>query len=240
MRVVILGAGVGQRLGSSMPKPLARLATGQTILDMQLERIAQVSSLEKVILVVGYKKEVLMDRYPGLMYVYNPDFAYENTAKSLLRAVRKLDEDLLWMNGDVVFDREILPRLLQTTGNGIVVNEAVVGAEEVKYRSDQSGCIREISKNVENGEGEALGINLLRRSGIRRFQHTLERCESQDYFERGLQWCVRDGMELQAVRVAQESCVEVDFPEDLERADAMVRRWGAPKTAPLPKRSEWE
>ncbi|MBC7318867.1 NTP transferase domain-containing protein, partial [Candidatus Bipolaricaulota bacterium] len=54
MKVVILAAGVGSRLGHGLPKALVKLCDNKTILDHQLENLKSVG-LENIRVVVGYK-----------------------------------------------------------------------------------------------------------------------------------------------------------------------------------------
>src|SRR3712207_8839046 len=46
--------------------------------------------------------------------VYNPHYATTNTAKSLLRALRKFDDDVMWINGDLYFEEPAARLLLET------------------------------------------------------------------------------------------------------------------------------
>src|SRR5690554_4922676 len=99
-------------------------------------RILRECGISEIIVVVGFKKEFIMEYFPGVFYKYNPLFYITNTAKSLLCAVEDLQDDVLWMNGDVVFDGKIIQLLLQSKGNAVAVNSAHCGEEEVKYRAD--------------------------------------------------------------------------------------------------------
>ncbi|MCB1135544.1 MAG: phosphocholine cytidylyltransferase family protein [Chlamydiia bacterium] len=226
MHVVILAAGQGTRLGGYQPKPLTPLYDGRSIIELQLAAISKHLDLEDVTLVVGYKKELIMEAFPELSYVYNPAFGEENTAKSLLRALHKIhDDDCLWLNGDVVFKPAFLSALLASPQSAMLVNQGVVAEEEVKYRTDGAGRMTEVSKEVVEGEGEAIGINLIRSADLDGFRHSLERCAPMDYFEKGLELSLSEGLDLRAVVVPRDSAVEVDFPEDLERANVLLHRW---------------
>lgn len=226
MKVVILAAGKGSRLNQgSLPKPLTKLVDDQSILGHQLENLALYTSLNNVIVVVGYHKEEIMELFPDLLYVYSPHFAQENTSKSLLRALEKCDEDVLWLNGDVVFHPDILKPLFKLPRTSMVVNVGKVGEEEVKYRQDAKGKIMEVSKKVAHAEGEALGINYIARGDLGLFRQKLALCQPNDYFERAIEACIEDGMAVWSSAVDHTLCTEVDFPEDLERANAMLRSW---------------
>ena len=229
MRVVILAAGMGSRLDDSphhLPKALTLLHNQASILDCQLRMLASYLSLDQVLVVVGYEKEAIMSAFPDLVYVFNPDFQQENTSKSLLRALKKVDEDVLWLNGDVVFRPEILKPLLQANRTGMVVNRAVVGQEEVKYCMDNQGCITEVSKEIAQPHGEALGINFFKRDDMLWLRCNLEQCQPNDFFEKGIEMGLIQGQKVWSFPVEIDDCVEIDFPEDLTRAKQLVRSWG--------------
>ncbi|MEO6953006.1 MAG: phosphocholine cytidylyltransferase family protein [Polyangia bacterium] len=226
MKVVILAAGLGNRLGNAVPKPLTQLGNGRSMMDMQVRTVSDLVGRDHVFVVVGFKKELIMELFGDLTFIYNPRFTRENTAKSLLRALRKIDDDVLWLNGDVVCTPAVVSAVLQHGKSCMAVTAGVVGEEEVKYLLDpKTGCISEVSKEVVNGLGEAVGVNLVRREDLARFRTHLEACADNDYFERGLQSAVADGLLLYAVEVDAKQCVEVDFPADLERANALITHW---------------
>lgn len=227
MNIVILAAGKGTRLvkDQDLPKALTILENGKSILEMQLEAIACYCSLKHVTVVVGYQKSEIMSRFPNLSYVENQDYASENTSKSLLKALVHDSQDLLWMNGDVVFHPSVLASLLQLNQTAIVVSRAVVGDEEVKYRTDPTGHILEVSKTVKNGEGEALGVNLFKAPFVPFLKEQLGKCQKMDYFEKGIEECIAKGVPVLACPIDKALCIEIDFPEDLQRANHLIKSW---------------
>lgn len=221
MKAVILAAGIGSRLKSELPKSLTELPDGKTILARQVD-ILKESKAEEIIIVVGYKKEEIIKRFPELTFVYNPDFETTNTSKSLMLALQSTKKnDILWLNGDVCLDKEVVLRVLQKGGNAIGVNSEECGEEEVKYRTDESGKIIEISKNVKLAEGEAVGVNLISKKDFSVFIEKLVECEDNDYFERGIELAVNDQVDFSPVDISGCRCIEVDFKEDLEKAKKM-------------------
>lgn len=227
MKIIILAAGKGVRLGEAdAPKPLTKLINGKTILASQLENISKFFSLQDVIVVVGYHKEQIMEAFPDLLYVYNPLFAEENTAKSLLRALQKIEDDVLWLNGDVVFHHSIL-KDIPLDQSFMIVNEGPVGEEEVKYRLNPDNFINEISKNVKAPLGEALGINFFKKSDLPSLKQSLLKCNIRDYFEKGIELSIQQGtgVKVRAVKVNPELCTEIDFPEDLVHANKLLASW---------------
>ena len=221
MHAVILAAGVGTRLGRPFPKSLSVLPTGERILGRQI-RLLREAGVDAVTVVVGFKMGLIMEEFPDVYYSYNPIFYVTNTSKSLAWGLRHLDDDILWLNGDVVFDPQVLTKLLAATKHNIVcVDKKRCGEEEVKYVSDIAGFITQISKQVSNPEGEALGINLMRKESLAAFKRGLDACEDMDYFERGLELMIQDGEKVLPLDISEYRCVEVDFAADWEMAQQL-------------------
>jgi choline kinase len=227
-QIVILAAGMGSRLGRSLPKPLTELADGRTIMQQQFDNIHQAfGSNAKVTIVVGYKLEHIIEAFPDASFVYNEQYDQTNTSKSLMRALKaSAPGGVLWMNGDVVFDPAVLDRVAQyvTRDQSVVsVNTAKVTDEEVKYTTDAEGFIKELSKTVQGGLGEAVGINYISRDDKASLLRQLKRVDDQDYFERGIELAIEnDGVCIEPVDISDLYAVEIDFAEDLERANLFV------------------
>lgn len=227
MKIIILAAGLGSRLGTEdTPKALAPLVVGKSILELQLDNLARYLSLADVRLVVGYEKEKIKALFPHLVYIESPLYATQNTAKSLAKGLQGIEgEDVLWLNGDVVFHHGILEPLLAKRQTAMVVNTSTVGEEEVKYQVDDIGRILQVSKNVDDPLGEALGINFFSAGDVPLLKEALAECGDRDYFEHAIQACIEVGVEVMAQQVDPILCVEVDFPEDLERANRATKEW---------------
>lgn len=225
IQVVILAAGMGTRLGKPWPKPLTELNDGRSIMQQQVDNIKSVFGDEaRIHIVVGFKMEMIMEAQPTALFVYNEIFDQTNTSKSLLRALRATQEPgVLWLNGDVVFDPKALARVAEKVKNEesfVCVNTSAVAEEEVKYTVDDAGNIKELSKVVQDGLGEAVGINFISKHDKARVITELENCADNDYFERGLEMAIEKyGIKIKPVDISDLFAVEIDFPEDLERAN---------------------
>lgn len=223
--IVILAAGVGSRLGRPHPKPLTPLTSGQTILHRALSQLTARFSRHSIHLVVGFKKEMIMEEVPDVGFIYNQAYGDTNTNKSLLKALTILGPGgVLWMNGDVVFDDSVLDQLLPHIAmdrSFVAVNTSSVAEEEVKYTLDEDGYINQLSKTVHEGAlGEAVGINFVSTSDRSVLAKRLVECEDQDYFERGIELAIeKDGLQMEAIDISQHQVIEVDFAEDLQEAN---------------------
>ena len=224
-QVVILAAGMGTRLARPLPKPLTELRDGRSIMQQQIDNLKSAfGDTYRVLIVVGYKLEAIIERFPAATFVYNEYYDQTNTSKSLLKALRAApDGGVLWLNGDVVFDPQVLSRvtpLIEADQSFVVVNTSKVSDEEVKYTLDASGHIEQLSKTVVGGLGEAVGINFVAGADKQRLIERLDQVGEQDYFERGIELAIeKDGLKVLPIDISDLFAVEVDFEADLERAN---------------------
>lgn len=226
-QAVILAAGLGTRLGKPWPKPLTPLQSGQTIMRRAVDALRRHDPNTRVTAVVGFKLDLVIEEMPDISFVYNELYDRTNTSKSLLKALEQsFDGGVLWMNGDVVFDPRVLDVVREHIDSGqsfVCVNTASVAEEEVKYTLGETGMIKELSKTVVGGLGEAVGINYIAAADKPALIARLRECDDQDYFERGLEVAIeRDGLLVEAVDISAFQVVEVDFEDDLSRANTFV------------------
>lgn len=225
--VVILAAGMGTRLARPLPKPLTELRDGRSIMKQQIDNIGQgFGDTYRLMIVVGFKLEAIIERFPEATFVYNELYDQTNTSKSLLKALKaSSDGGVLWMNGDVVYDPEVLNRVkpqIEAGQSFVVVNTSKVSDEEVKYTLDSEGYIDQLSKVVVGGLGEAVGINYVSAEDKAKLIKRLDEVGDQDYFERGIEVAIKnDDLKFQAIDISDLYAIEIDFDEDLQRVNEL-------------------
>lgn len=228
LQVVILAAGMGTRLARPLPKPLTELRDGRSIMKQQIDNIKQCfGESHRLMIVVGFKLEAIIERFPEATFVYNELYDQTNTSKSLLKALKaSSDGGVLWMNGDVVYDPEVLNRVqpqIESSQSFVVVNTSKVSDEEVKYTLNSEGFIDQLSKVVVDGLGEAVGINFVSAQDKAQLISCLEEVGDHDYFERGIENAIaNDGLKFKAIDISDLYAIEVDFDEDLQRVNEML------------------
>ena len=224
MKAIILAAGIGSRLGNLDPKPLTKLSNGESILKRQINYLSEYIGINNIYMIVGYKKEVIMEAFPELLYIYNNCYDTTNTSKSLLLGLQNIDEkeDVIWLNGDVVFEKELLLQIINCSQSCMAVNTKEVGEEEIKYNVFDDGNIKDVSKTASPALGEAVGINKIISSDLSLFKGNLEKCNSQDYFEKALELSIQDGMKIMPVNINKYLCMEIDFEDDLEQINKQL------------------
>ena len=71
-QVVILAAGMGTRLARPLPKPLTELRDGRSIMQQQIDNLKTAfGESYRVMIVVGFKLEAIIERFPAATFVYN-------------------------------------------------------------------------------------------------------------------------------------------------------------------------
>ena len=125
MKVIIIAAGVGSRLGDltkNLPKPLLDV-NGKSILEHQIELFRKFG-IEDIVIVTGHKKEKF--RLKDVKYVHNPNYLNVEQAGSLMSARNEIVGNVIISFGDIIFDELVLKQLLQ-------FNDEVVLATDQKW-----------------------------------------------------------------------------------------------------------
>jgi choline kinase len=232
MQAVILVAGKGTRLGEingGKPKCMTRLGC-QTIIERQIESLRAVG-VGQIVIVVGYMKNMIIDfirkRYTDIQFVENKNYSFTNTIYSLYLATPFLYTDFFYLNGDVLFYKTLLEKLLEESGTGLAVESKICGDEEVKVQL-VGDRICNISKKVDTkvAAGEFVGVAMFRKPIHHAFFNSLKYgVESKGVVKEYFEWAldhITTNEYLTAVDVTDEPVVEIDFPEDLEKAKNMV------------------
>ena len=233
--VVLLAAGRGSRLGSATAKPLTPLgADGETLLGRQLRLLAPLREAGcRTTLVVGHREEDFRATVEGVDFVCNARYAQTNTARSLLCALAPGGHGTLWLNTDVLFSYGFAEQLVEAVlrgdgGSFVAVRRGRTADEEVKYTVDGSGAISSLSKQVQDGLGEAVGANFVAARDRPALRHALTACQDDDYFEKAVEATISAGRRWTALDLTEHFAVEVDFPEDLAVARAFVAGEASP------------
>lgn len=120
MKAIIFNSGIGNRMGNltkDKPKCLLKLYNGETIFERQIRILSQ-CGIKEFIVTTGYGKEQLIEitnKYPNLKFtfVYNPEYMNSNYIVSMNYAYDYLDDDILLLHGDVVFNVELVEKILK-------------------------------------------------------------------------------------------------------------------------------
>ncbi len=239
MKGVILAAGIASRLRpltDSTPKCLLRVGNA-TILGRTLQNL-RTNNIRDIVMVTGYLEEQIhafvRSKFPDLhiSFLTNPLFDSTNNIYSLwLARELVMNDDMLLLDSDIIFDESIIRVLLQSGHENCLAMKTglPLGEEEIKVLSDKAGRILEISKVVDPTEaaGESIGIEKFSAKYVSLLFEILKdkmlvRKEVNHFYEAAFQETIANGSEIYAVDVQDKRCMEIDTAEDLQRVAALL------------------
>jgi len=225
MKVIILSAGMSTRMKKNIPKPLTKITESKTIMDFQIEKLTSKVILKNIFVVVGFNKDMIMKKFPNLNYVVNNQFKTTNTSKSLLQSLKKIgDEDVLYLDGDIYFDREILD-LVDYNYSCCLVTKGKSKKNETKFNLNDRGFINEISKSLVRFDGSLSGIRFIKNQDLATFRTALEEAGDKEYGDKILgKLCLTNKIQLMPIFVGDLFCKGINYKSDLEEVKKYVSK----------------
>lgn len=238
---VLLCAGIGSRLRpltDDRPKCLVDVGpdggSGETILGRAVRLLVD-AGVREIVCATGYREDAVRRALAGapVPVSYCPNPAYDRTQNSVSlllcreaiagRAFYKLD-------GDVLFHPDILARLARSDAALAVAVErrADLGDEEMKVLAEGTR-IRAFGKKLDprSSAGESIGIERVGASMVSSLFDALSRARdagrTELYYEDVYGELVAGGLDAELVDVTDLAWTEIDTPDDLARARALVR-----------------
>lgn len=234
-KAIILAAGVGSRIRpmtDNCPKTLLEV-NGVSILGRMLTNIRS-CGIAEVIMVLGYLHEQIetfvQKEFPDLTvrFIVNPRFEDTNTGYSLMLTEEAVERSsFVKFDGDVVFDPEILRRVLdQADGNYLCIDRNIqLDAEEVKVALSSGSRVSQVSKALspERAIGESIGIERISAAtasllflGLREMM--THEGNLQDYYEGAYERLIASGVAFEALDITGLAWTEIDTLHDFETA----------------------
>jgi choline kinase len=232
MRAILLAAGSGRRLQRPFPKCLVDIG-GMTLLTRALQALAAVEVTEAWV-VVGYRHDLIaveLKRHPppvSVVCVQNEAFL-RGSARSLWVAREAMSRAILVMDADVLFPVHLLQRLVHSPhGNCVLGDPRSSFTGEEMMLTIHGERVWDITRGAHESSqvlGEGVGFYKLDHSAAHALRTLLD-----EWIASG-----RDHEEYEEVfRILFKSCVfgyelvgdlpwtEIDFPEDIRKAEQLV------------------
>lgn len=226
MKALILNSGLGSRMGvltSEHPKCMTEISSKETILSRQLKMIAD-AGIEEVVMTTGYYDGVLVKYCQSLelplrfTFVNNPIYDQTNYIYSIYCAKDYLDDDIILMHGDLVFENEVFDRVVASPVSCMTVSSTLPLPEKDFKARVVDGIVMAVGVDIFNEAMEAQALYHLKRDDWKVWLDMIvEFCESNRrkvYAENALNE-LNGAANIHALDVENLLCAEIDNPEDL-------------------------
>lgn len=234
MKALILNSGMGRRMGvltSEHPKCMTDVSATDTILSRQLKQIAA-AGVKKVVMTTGYFDQILIDYCHSLNlpleyeFVRNPLYDQTNYIYSIYCAREVLDDDVIMMHGDLVYEDSVFEEILNNPESCVAVSTTLPLPE------------KDFKAVLEGGRVAKVGIEFFDSAVACQPLYKLNREHWKVWLEQIIAYCEKDVRTCYAENAFNEVsdrcvvlpydvkdrlCNEIDTPEDLEIVAARVR-----------------
>jgi len=227
MKAIILAAGKGTRLDGAAVKPKCLVEVGgSSLLHRQIDAL-QSLGVNEIVVVIGFGGDSIKQACGSdIGFVENVRFAETSSLYSLWLAREHLFDGFVVLNSDVLFHPRMLADLLESDReDALLISDTdpnPLGDEEMKIKvRDQ--MVVDISKEMDplEADGENVGIVKFSARGakllVEYMNGLIESGSVKDWAPRAfLEFARRHP--LHALSTHGLPWIEIDFPEDYQRA----------------------
>ena len=234
MKALILNSGLGSRMGiltSEQPKCMTEISSHETILSRQLKQIAD-AGIEEVVMTTGYYDGVLVKYCHSLdlplhfTFVKNPIYDKTNYIYSIYCAKEYLDDDIILIHGDLVFDNEVFDKVMEAPFSCMTVSSTLPLPEKDFKAHVVNGMVMKVGIDIFNEAMEAQALYKLLKDDwavwLRKIEDFCENDNRKVYAENALNE-INGAANIHALDVQNLLCAEIDNPEDLAVVSAKLK-----------------
>ena len=218
-------------LTSEHPKCMTEVSATETILSRQLKLLLSLG-ITDVVMTTGYFDQVLIDycNFLGLpmnfTFVNNPLYAETNYIYSIYCAREYLDDDIILMHGDLVFEWSVLSDIIECETSCMKVSSTIPLPEKDFKAVIKDGFVQKVGINFFENAMEAQALYKLKRDDWKIWlDKIIEFCENDNrkcYAENALNE-LNGACNIAALDVKDRLCSEIDNPEDLAVVSARLK-----------------
>lgn len=235
MKAVILLAGMGNRmqpLTHDTPKSLLPIGDSNTL--EQMIRTLMKYEIRSFVIVCGHMQEKIREyvarTFPLLdcAFVTNERYKTTNTGYSLMLVKDYVQgESFIKLDGDVIFQEEIIGQLVGADGSSsyVCVDSSGVDEEVIKVQSDANGNVARIGNElpVSSAAGESIGVERIDERSNSALFAALEKMMEQVanhhlYYEVAYDAIIQAGEPFKTLDITGLRWVEIDTQGDYRLA----------------------
>jgi choline kinase len=237
LRAAVLAAGRGTRMGGATPKTLLPVEGNEPLLHYILEGLAA-AGVDDILVVTGHRHDEIQgyvterSRASTTAFVRNARYASWGNFHSVRVALdQSPGMEVLVVNSDVVVHPDVYRRVADAGGDLVLAVQRSRKLDEEDMRVQLSGDrVLAIGKDLVMplSHGEYAGVSLLRPDAARLYNETsteLEwRAQTDLYYEDVYGLMLERKVDARSAAVEQGEYAEVDTPEDVPAAAAVIER----------------
>lgn len=226
MKALILNSGLGSRMGvltSGHPKCMTEVNSNETILSRQLKQLASVG-IDEVIMTTGLFDSVLVNYCQKLelplhiTFVKNPSYQETNYIYSIYCAREYLEDDILLIHGDLVFENDVIDTVMDCDKSCVTVSSTLPLPEKDFKAVVENDRVKSIGTEFFNEALAAQPLYKLLKEDWKVWQDNIVAfCEKGNvmcYAENAFNE-VSDKCALYPLDIRNLLCSEIDNQEDL-------------------------
>lgn len=235
MKALILNSGMGSRMGvltKEHPKCMTDISKTETILSRQLG-IIQKFGIKDIVITTGYYDKVLVEYCDSLglnlnyTFVKNPIYSETNYIYSIYCARKELNDDIIMMHGDLVFEESVFAEVLNSCRSCMTVSTTLpLPAKDFKAVINGDRIKKVGIDFFESAVAAQPLYNLLKNDWKTWLDEIIVFCENDNrkcYAENAFNK-VSNICEIYTLDFKDRLCAEVDTPDDLEIVASRVAR----------------
>jgi len=234
MKALILNSGLGHRMGvltSEHPKCMTEISPHDTILSHQLRQLFEYG-IKEVVMTTGYFDQILIDYCQFLhlplkfTFVNNPVYDKTNYIYSIYCAKDQLlDDDILLMHGDLVFENLVLEAVINNPNSCMTVSSTLPLPEKDFKAVIKDGRIEKVGIEFFENAMAAQPLYKIKKEDWLVWLASIEKfCDTDNrkvYAENAFNE-VSERCKIYPCDVQGMLCAEIDTPEDLTTVSQKV------------------
>lgn len=229
MKAIILAAGKSTRLlplTKETPQCLLKI-NDKTMLGKQIELLKK-GGIQDIIVITGHLSNLVEEycKKNELKYTFNPFYAVSGMALTLWVAKEELNDDLLLLYSDILFDSEIIKGLIKSEGEITLAIKKNGLREEAEKVIEEEGEIKNVSKTSTDEEnGEFIGITKISKIGAQKLIKNIyqtAKINIQSSLIDQFNELISKGIKIKAYEIKESAFIDVDFPKDLNKAKDLI------------------
>jgi len=228
MKAIIMAAGKGSRISGKIgdiPKSMLEI-NSKPIIRITVEMLISLGITP--IVCTGYKSNVIKEALGSLdvRFYHNPFFDVTNNIASLWFARSEIDDDIILLSADLVFQQEILEKLMnQDYPFTMAIDKSRILDGDFFFKLDDNDCVLDFSPEMPVNERscEYMGLSKINRkvAGIflNRLDNMIEAQKHSLYYENIMLSFINDKkLIVNTVDVSEYKWREIDFYNDYQKA----------------------